>query len=76
MEFNIGVEKKTDIINGLIQATLSDIYRYALALNIAPETLTTDWEPPAGHDYNENEVNFLKKSLARLASLQERQASL
>jgi hypothetical protein len=76
MEFNINPDRKRDIVDALIEATLNDIYRYALSLNIVPETLSTDWEPPEGHDYNEFEIGMLKKSLSRLSVLQERRNSL
>lgn len=76
MEFNIDKDRKREIIDALIEASITDIYRYALSLNIAPESLTVNWEPPTDSDYNENEVNFLLKALGRLASLQARRDSL
>jgi len=77
MDFtSISSDRKLVIIDNLIEQSLLDVYRYALALGLNPDTLTADWEPAADHEMNQDEVNQLLASLSRLASLQVKRAAV
>lgn len=77
MDFSsLSIERKLIIVDNLIEQTLLDIYRVALGLNLTPEALDVDWTPEEGHDYQENALNQLLDSLARLKAMQIRRAGL
>jgi len=68
--------KKLTIIDGLIEQTLLDVYRYGLSLNLSVESLSPTWTAPEDHEMNQEEVDKLLESLDRLRNLQERRASI
>lgn len=77
MDFsNLASSRRLDITEKLIIEALADVYLFALRLNIAPETLTVDWQPDPSNTFDENLLSDLLRGLSRLGALEARKSAL